>query len=72
MNGSGPESISLNQTIPYYSRMIFNDSNWPTATEYPQTDSQISDALDQVCSSLKEPRQALEDAAVKTAKILGW
>ena len=44
----------------------------PIAPEYPQIDDHISQALDQVCSGLKEPKQALDDAAEESAKVLGW
>lgn len=73
--GAGQESITLNQTIPYYNRMVSMipiGHSRPIAPEYPQIDNQISVALDQVCSGLKEPKQALEDAATMTAKVLGW
>ena len=73
--GQGPQSIQLNQTIPYYDKMIsmipFGQSR-PTAPEFPEIDDHISKALDQICSGLKEPKRALDDAAKKSAKILGW
>jgi multiple sugar transport system substrate-binding protein len=73
--GSGPELTQLNQTIPYYSDMIsevpFGRSR-PNIPQFAQIDEQVSHALDQVCSGTKEPKQALDDAAAKTAKLLGW
>ena len=73
--GQGPQSTQLNQTIPYYDRMISMiplGQSRPTAPEFPEIDDHISKALDQVCSGLKEPKQALDDAAKKSAKLLGW
>ena len=73
--GQGPQSTQLNQTILYYDKMISMiplGKSRPIAPEYPQIDDHISQALDQVCSGLKEPKQALDDAAEKSAKVLGW
>jgi multiple sugar transport system substrate-binding protein len=73
--GQGPQSIQLNQTIPYYDKMISMiplGQSRPTAPEFPEIDDHISKALDQICSGLKEPKRALDDAAKKSAKILGW
>jgi multiple sugar transport system substrate-binding protein len=73
--GSGPELAQLNQTIPYYSEMIsevpFGRSR-PNIPQFAQIDEQVSHALDQVCSGVKEPKQALDEAAAKSAKLLGW
>ena len=73
--GQGPPSTQLNQTILYYDKMISMiplGKSRPIAPEYPLIDDHISQALDQVCSGLKEPKQALDDAAEKSAKVLGW
>jgi multiple sugar transport system substrate-binding protein len=73
--GSGPELTQLNQTIPYYDDMIsevpFGRSR-PNIPQFAQIDQQVSYALDQVCSGTKEPKQALDEAAAKSAKLLGW
>jgi multiple sugar transport system substrate-binding protein len=73
--GSGPESARLNQVISYYSDMIsevpFGRSR-PNIPQFAQIDEQVSYALDQVCSGIKEPKQALDEAAAKSAKLLGW
>jgi multiple sugar transport system substrate-binding protein len=73
--GSGPGLAQLNQTIPYYSQMIsevpFGRSR-PNIPQFAQIDEQVSYALDQVCSGTKEPKQALDEAAAKSAKLLGW
>jgi multiple sugar transport system substrate-binding protein len=73
--GSGPYPIQLKQSIPYYDRMISMiplGHSRPSAAEYPQIDDHMSRALDQICSGLKEPKQALNHAAKKSAKTLGW
>jgi multiple sugar transport system substrate-binding protein len=44
----------------------------PNIPEYPQIADHIRQALDEVYSGLKEPKQALDDAAAKSAKALGW
>jgi multiple sugar transport system substrate-binding protein len=73
--GEGNYSQTANDTIPYYSRlvdMIESGYNRPNIPEYPQIAEHIKQALDDVYSGLKEPKQALDDAAVKSAKALGW
>jgi multiple sugar transport system substrate-binding protein len=40
--------------------------------EFPQIADHIRQALDEVFYGLKEPKQALDDAAVKSAKTMGW
>ena len=44
----------------------------PSIHEYPQIADHIRQALDEVFYGLKQPKQALDDAAVKSAKVLGW
>lgn len=73
--GEGNYSQSANNTIPYYSGlvdMIERGYNRPNIPEYPQIAEHIKQALDDVYSGLKEPKQALDDAAIKSAKVLGW
>jgi maltose-binding protein MalE len=59
--------------MPYYSGMIsevpFGRSR-PNVPQFAQIDQQVSYALDKVCSGIKEPKQALDEAAVKSAKLL--
>ena len=40
--------------------------------EYPQIAEHIHQALNEVFYGIKEPKQALDDAAAKSAKALGW
>jgi multiple sugar transport system substrate-binding protein len=62
-------------TFPYYEEMISMipfGHNRPAIPEYPQIASQIKQALDDVYYGLKNPKQALDDAAIKSAQALGW
>jgi len=73
--GSGPQLTELNQTIPYYGDMVsmipFGKSR-PVASEYPQIAENVRHALEDVYYGIKQPKQALDDAAKESAKILGW
>jgi multiple sugar transport system substrate-binding protein len=63
-----------NKTIPYYSQlidMIEIGHGRPSIPEYPQIAEHIREALDEVYNGLKEPKQALNDAAAKSTKVLG-
>jgi multiple sugar transport system substrate-binding protein len=73
--GEGNYSQTANNTIPYYSQlidMIESGYNRPNIPEYPQIAEHIKQALDDVYHGMKEPKQALDDAAAKSAKVLGW
>jgi multiple sugar transport system substrate-binding protein len=73
--GQGPFSGILNQSIPYYSQlisMVLEAGSRPSIPEYPQIADDVRQALDDVYYGLKEPKQALDDAAKKSAKVLGW
>ncbi|HEU4468638.1 MAG TPA: extracellular solute-binding protein [Nitrososphaeraceae archaeon] len=64
-----------NKTIPYYTQlidMINIGHGRPNIPEYPEVADHIRQALDEVYSGLKEPKQALDDAAAKSAKALRW
>ena len=52
--------------------MISIGHSRPNMPEYPQIAEHIREALDEVYYGLKEPKQALDDAAAKSAKVLGW
>ena len=70
-----PYVIEANKTIPYYDQLINMISighSRPNMPEYPQIAEHIREALDEVYYGLKEPKQALDDAAAKSAKVLGW
>jgi len=73
--GEGPYELEANKTIPYYSQlidMIEIGHGRPNIPEYSQIAEHIKQALDEVYYGLKEPKQALNDAAAKSAKVLGW
>jgi multiple sugar transport system substrate-binding protein len=73
--GEGNFSQTANNTIPYYSQligMIESGYNRPNIPGYPQIAEHIKQALDDVFYGLKEPKRALDDAAAKSAKVLGW
>ncbi|MFL6406874.1 MAG: ABC transporter substrate-binding protein, partial [Nitrososphaeraceae archaeon] len=73
--GQGPSLSILNQTIPYYDKMISMiplGRSRPNIPEFPQMDDHITQAVKVVCHGIKEPKQALDDAATKSAKLLGW
>jgi multiple sugar transport system substrate-binding protein len=73
--GSGPQLTQLNQTIPYYDKMVSMISigkSRPVASEYPQIAEHIRQAIEDVYYGVKQPKQALDDAAKKSAKVLGW
>jgi len=73
--GEGPFSEELRKSIPYYDQLIslieFGHAR-PNMAEYPQIADHIRQAIDDVYSDTKEPKQALDDAAAKSARVLGW
>jgi multiple sugar transport system substrate-binding protein len=73
--GEGPYAASLNSTIPYYKEMISMipiGHSRPNIPEYPQIADNIKQAIDQVYYGMKDSKQALDEAAAKSAKVLGW
>lgn len=73
--GESSYMLEANKTIPYYAQlidMINIGHGRPNIPEYPQIADHIRQALNEVYSGLKEPKQALDDAAAKSAKALGW
>jgi multiple sugar transport system substrate-binding protein len=73
--GQGPSLSILNQTIPYYDKMLSMiplGRSRPNIPEYAQIDDYVTEAGKQVCNGIKEPEQALDYAAAKSAKLLGW
>jgi len=72
--GQGLSHI-LNKTVPYYDKMIYMvqlGRGRPNIPEFAQIDDFVTEAGKQVCHGTKEPKQALDDAAAKSAKALGW
>jgi multiple sugar transport system substrate-binding protein len=73
--GEGPYASKLNASIPYYKEMISmipTAHSRPNIPEYPQIADNIKQAIDEVYYGMKDPKQALSDAAAKSAKVLGW
>ena len=73
--GEGPYAANLNSTIPYYKEMISMipiGHSRPSIPEYPQIADNIKQAIDQVYYGMKDSKQALDEAAAKSAKVLGW
>jgi maltose-binding protein MalE len=46
--------------------------NMPNMPEYPEIAAHIKEAIDQIYNGTKEPELALDEAAAKSAKVLGW
>jgi multiple sugar transport system substrate-binding protein len=73
--GEGNYSKLFEQTLPYSQQMLslieFGRGR-PTIPEYPSIAGDIRQAINEVQYGIKEPKQALDDAAVKSAKTLGW
>jgi multiple sugar transport system substrate-binding protein len=73
--GEGAYSGELRDSIPYYDQLIslieYGHAR-PNIAEYPYIADHITEAIDDVYSGTKEPKQALDDAAAKSARALGW
>jgi multiple sugar transport system substrate-binding protein len=73
--GNGEYSANLSRTIPYYDELISMmqlKGVRPNIPEYPQIADYLRQALDEVLYQSKQPKQALDEAAAKSAKALGW
>ncbi len=73
--GNGSYANLLRKSIPFYDDMISmmpQGQGRPSIPEYPAIAHDIRQALDDVYYGIKEPKQALNDAARKSAKTLGW
>jgi multiple sugar transport system substrate-binding protein len=73
--GEGSYAAQLRSSIPYYDEMISMlaiGHSRPNIPEYPQIADHIRQAIEEVYLGVKEPGQALNDAAAKSAKALGW
>jgi multiple sugar transport system substrate-binding protein len=73
--GEGSYAAQLRSSIPYYDEMISMleiGHGRPNIPEYPQIAEHIRQAIEEVYLGVKEPEQALNDAAAKSAKALGW
>ena len=73
--GPGPYTEQLRRSIPFYDQMVSmipEGGSRPSIPEYPTIAENIRQALDEVDHGLKDPKQALQEAAAKSAKALGW
>lgn len=73
--GDGEYSANLSKTIPYYDQLISMlqlKGVRPNIPEFPQLAEHIRQALDEVLYQSKDPKEALDNAAAKSAKTLGW
>lgn len=75
--GEGTNSYAdhLRKSIPFYDEMISmipTGGCRPSIPEYQAIAEDVRQAIDEVFYGIKEPRQALDDAAAKSAKSLGW
>ena len=75
--GQGTTSYSdhLRKSIPFYDEMISmipTGGSRPNIPEYQDIAEHIRQALEEVFYGIKEPKQAIDDAAAKSAKALGW
>jgi multiple sugar transport system substrate-binding protein len=68
-------NLTESSSFPYYNEMIslipFGGSR-PSIPEYPIIAEHIRQAIDDVYYGIKEPKRALDDAATRSAKVLGW
>ena len=73
--GEEPYLSDLDETIPYYKEMVsmvqFGRQR-PSVAEYPQIAENIRQAIEDVYYGLRDPKQALDEAAAKSARVLGW
>ena len=70
--GEDQYSQQLEQSNPYYREMISmlpTGLRRPSIPEYSQITDSIHQAIDDVYSGTKEPKQALDDAAAKSAEV---
>jgi multiple sugar transport system substrate-binding protein len=73
--GRSPYADHLRESIPFYDDMISmipDGRSRPNIPEYQAIAEHVRQALDEVYYRIKEPKQALDDAATKSAKVLGW
>jgi multiple sugar transport system substrate-binding protein len=73
--GEGSYAEQLIKSIPFYDEMVSmipEGRGRHSIPEYPAIAEDVRQAIDEVFYGIKEPRQALDDAAAKSAKSLGW
>jgi multiple sugar transport system substrate-binding protein len=73
--GPGASAEQLRKSIPFFDEMVSmipQGQARPSVAEYPAIAQHIRQPIDEVSYGLKDPNQALQDAAAKSAKALGW
>jgi multiple sugar transport system substrate-binding protein len=73
--GEGRMMNATKSKYPYYDQilpMLFFGHHRSNIPEYPAIAEHIREAIQEVSYGKKEPQQALEDAARKSAHVLGW
>jgi multiple sugar transport system substrate-binding protein len=73
--GEGPASEPLKESIPYFEEMVSmipNGGSRPNIPEYPEIAEDIHQAIQQVYNGTKQPEEALDEAAAKSARAMGW
>jgi multiple sugar transport system substrate-binding protein len=73
--GEGQYSMEPRRVVPYYNQlvsMIPDGGSRPSIPEYPQIAEFIKEALDAVYYGSMSPKEALDNAAEKSAEMLGW
>jgi multiple sugar transport system substrate-binding protein len=73
--GPDPSAKQLRKSIPFFDEMVSmipQGKARPSTAAYPAIAQHIRQAINEVIHSLKDPNQALQDAAAKSAKALGW
>lgn len=73
--GDGPLSEPLKESVPFYQQMvsmIHYGRSRPNIPEYPEIAEQIHGAIQQVYNGSATPEQALDAAAERSARSLGW
>jgi maltose-binding protein MalE len=74
-SNNGPYAQDLSNTIPYYDELISMLSiarARPNIPEYQQISEYILEAINEVYNGTKQPQEALDEAAAKSAEALGW
>lgn len=73
--GEGEYAGEMRESLVYYDEMVSMLSVGhirPNMVEYPEIAGHIRDAINEVYRGEKSPKQALDDAAARSAEALGW
>jgi len=73
--GEGQYADTMRDSLVYYDQMtsmLTIGHVRPNIVEYPEIAAHIRDAINEVYRGEKLPKQALDDAALRSAVVLGW